>query len=71
MLKNHEMSKLKTEESNVEEWLCDECGRHLKFEFDPLKRSVLSKGDEYSTHTGSNLGGAVSITFQNGRPPLH
>lgn len=47
----HNMKLIKSYSDGTNTWLCPVCGRMLLLSFDPYKREVLAKGDEFATHT--------------------
>lgn len=52
----HEMLLLGSHEvegSDVDEYLCLECGRHFLIRWKPLKRYMIEEGNPYIVHVGA------------------
>ncbi len=60
MCEQHEMNRLKTHDTGAEEWLCDDCGRHLVIRPEPLSRIILNQGNEKIAHTGGVMNMATT-----------
>ena len=61
MSEQHEMNRTKTHDTGVEEWLCDDCGRHFVIRPVPLSRIILNQGDEKIAHTGGVMNKIESV----------
>ena len=60
----HQMTLMKTHPSDAEEWLCQECGRHILIKWTPYNRIIMEVGDARAQHGGGKGGlsiGAISI----------
>ncbi|MEO3824390.1 hypothetical protein [Actinomadura sp. B10D3] len=55
MYRTHEMRKVRTQESGLEEWACPTCGRRMLLRWPPhYEKRVIEPGDEKACHVGSS-----------------
>lgn len=53
MYRTHEMRKVRTEESGLEEWACPTCGRRMLLRWPPdYEKQIIEAGDEKACHVG-------------------
>ncbi|WP_433471818.1 hypothetical protein ACQPZP_23125 [Spirillospora sp. CA-142024] len=54
MYRTHEMHRVRTQESGLEEWACPTCGRRMLLRWPPdYLKQVVDPGDEKACHVGS------------------
>ena len=65
----HEMTLLRRHDDGSEEWLCEECGRHMILKCgEQIERTVKSPGNEWVRHYGGQFGIAMTASLSSGEP---
>jgi DNA-directed RNA polymerase subunit RPC12/RpoP len=53
LYRTHELCRVQTEESGLEEWACPTCGRRLLLRWPPhYHKTIIEPGDEAACHIG-------------------
>lgn len=65
MSERHEMHQVCVYETGVEEWKCEQCGRHFLMQHEPFLRLILTEGTIDVSHYGSTGNVNVSINTES------
>ncbi|WP_141575227.1 hypothetical protein [Actinomadura sp. WMMA1423] len=69
MHRTHELRRVRTEESGLEEWACPTCGRRLLLRWPPhYHKTIMEPGDEQACHIGRTGASADAPAGAPGEP---